>query len=183
MILQDYLERHSHEVPPRSTVQRVKKYDDMILYFSSLSFSRPGVKVNPNFLRALMSAESAGDPYAVSNKNAIGLTQITPETGKIAARALYEMNYDFKFVDEEKLADLQPSDLFDPAINLLICTYLMDKYNQAYGDNLALTVSAWNAGPGAVRQYRGYPPYDETLTLIARVNYYYLHYQKQYFWY
>lgn len=183
VILQDYLKRHSHEVPPKSTIERVKKYDELIQYFCSLNFSRPGIRVNPNFMRALMSAESAGDKFALSHKNAYGLTQITPAMGKIAARKLYEMKYNFKYVDEEKLKDLKPGDLFDPAINILISTYLIDKYNSDYGDNLALTISAWNAGPGAVKRYKGYPPYDETLTLIARVNYYYLHYQKQYFWY
>lgn len=180
LLLQDFLKKHSHEVPPKSTKIRIKKYDNYIRYFTSLSFFQQGVKVNANFLRALMSAESAGNPYAVSDKNAIGLTQITPETGRIAARELYQMNFDFEHIDEEKLKNLQPSDLFDPAINILICCYLLDKYNYEYKGNIALTVSAWNAGPGAVRQYRGYPPYEETLTLIARVNTYFLHYQRLY---
>lgn len=179
-LLNDYLKRHSHEVPPKSTLERLNDFEEYIRYFTSLSFSRPGYKVNGNFLRALISAESAANPYAVSDKNAIGLTQITWETGRIAARELYNTKYDFKFVDENRLKDLQESDLFDPAINILICVYLIDKYNANYNGNLALIISAWNAGPGSIIQYRGYPPYDETLTLIARVNSYLKYYMKYY---
>ncbi|TNE73795.1 lytic transglycosylase domain-containing protein [bacterium] len=177
-LLNDYLKRHSTEVPPKKTQERLKDYEQFIKYFSSLSFSRAGYKVNGNFLRALISAESAADPYAVSNKNAIGLTQITIETGRIAAKELYNTKFDFKFVDENKLKDLNENDLFDPAINILICCYLVDKYNANYNGNLALIISAWNAGPGSITQYKGYPPYDETLTLIARVNSYLKYYMK-----
>ncbi len=180
VMLQDYVKRHAHEVPPRMTLERLKEFDEMIRYFSTLSFTRPGVTVSANFLRSLISAESAADPNAVSHKNAIGLTQITYETGRTAARSLYNMNHEFRYVDRERLRNLQPSDLFDPAINLLICVYLIDKYNNNYGGNLALTISAWNAGPGAVARFRGYPPYDETMTLIARVNSYFEYFRRHY---
>ena len=177
----DYIERHKNEKPPKKTQERLEEFEPLIRYFSKLSFTRPGINVSSNFLRALISAESAANPYAVSDKNAIGLTQITVETGRIAAKELYKRGYDFKYVDEQKLQNLQASDLFDPAINLLICVYLLDKYNMNYGSNLMLTISAWNAGPGAIKRYRGYPPYEETMTLIARVNSYYKYYQRYHF--
>ena len=179
-ILGDYIKRHANETPPASTQRKLKRYEPYIKYFSSLHFSQYGVKVSGNFLRALISAESAADPYAISDKNAYGLSQITIETGRLAAKELYKTKFDFKYVDEEKLKDLQQSDLFDPAINILICSYLIDKYNNQFGNNIALTVSAWNAGPGSVIQYKGYPPYEETLTLIARVNSYYRYYMQYY---
>lgn len=180
VLLPEYIKRHAHEVPPKRVEENVMKYDHLIKYFTSLSYSRAGVRVNANFIRALMSAESGGDQYALSNKDAIGLTQITYETGRTAALELYKMKFDFEYVDEKRLKDLQPSDLYDPAINILICTYLIDKYNANYGGNLALTISAWNAGPGSISQYKGYPPYEETLTLIARVNSYLRHYMRYY---
>lgn len=180
--LDDYLRRQAHEVPSPSIKKRVNQFNHLVEYFTSLEYNRSGIRVSPNFIRALMSAESAGDPNAVSNKNAVGLTQITYETGRTAARELASFGYDFQYIDEAKLKDLQFADLFDPATNILICTYLIDKYNRDFGDNLASTVSAWNAGPGSVIMYKGYPPYDETMTLIARVNYYYIHYQNLYVW-
>lgn len=180
VLLNDYLKKHSHEVPPKTTQSRLYDFEEYVKYFTSLSYSRAGYKVNGNFLRALISAESAANANAVSNKNAIGLTQITIETGRIAARELYKTKFNFKYIDEERLKDLQESDLYDPAINILICCYLVDKYNANYNGNLALIISAWNAGPGSITQYKGYPPYDETLTLIARVNSY-LKYYMRYF--
>jgi len=179
-LLDNYLRKHSHEVPPNSTQLKLRNYEEYIRYFSSLSFSRAGYKVNANFLRALISAESAADPKAVSNRNAIGLSQITIETGRTAARELVKMAYDFKHVDERRLKNLKESDLMDPAINILICTYLIDKYNSNYNGNLALIIAAWNAGPVSIIQHRGYPPYEETLTLIARVNSYLTYYMKYY---
>ena len=176
----DYIKRHADSIPPKKTRKRLEKFEHLINYYSTLSFSRAGHTVSSNFLRALVSAESAANPYAVSDKNAIGLSQITPATGKMAAKELYELDFDFKYVDEQKLKNLQPSDLFDPAINLLICVYLMDKYNRDYGNNLVLTISAWNAGPGSIKQYNGYPPYEETLNLVGRVNSYYHYYRKYY---
>jgi soluble lytic murein transglycosylase len=181
--LDDYLRKMAHEVPSNAVKRRVFQYNHLIEYFTSFEYTRAGVRVSPNFIRALISAESAGNPHAVSNKNAVGLTQITYETGRAAARELYSFNFDFQHVDENRLRDLTYEDLFDPAINILICTYLIDKYNRDFGDNLASTVSAWNAGPATVAMFKtGYAPYDETMTLIARVNYYYLHYQSLYAW-
>jgi soluble lytic murein transglycosylase-like protein len=179
-LLHDYIKKLNGSEPPHRTQERLKKYDHLVKYMSTLAFTRRGVTVSANFLRALISAESAADPFAVSDKNAIGLTQITIETGRVAAKELYQMDHDFKYVNEDRLKNLQSSDLFDPAINLLICTYLMDKYNSDFGNNLVLTISAWNAGPGAVMRYKGYPPYEETLTLIGRVNSYYNYYRKYY---
>ena len=180
-MLEDYLDALSHETPPQSTIDRVEQYEEKIQYFSQLTFTRRGYTVDANFLRALISAESAGNPDAISHKNAIGLTQITIETGRVAARELYEMEHDFEYVDRERLKNLQPSDLHDPGINLLIACYLLDRYNLEFGGNLALTVSAWNAGPGAVTQFHGYPPYEETMTLIARVESFYQYYRRQYY--
>lgn len=179
-MLQDYLEALSDEVPPQSAINRIEGFDEKIRYFSQLTFTRRGVGVDANFLRALVAAESAGNPNAISHKNAIGLSQITIETGRVAARELYDMEHDFDYVDRERLRDLQPSDLHDPGINLLIAAYLLDRYNYEFNNNLALTVSAWNAGPGAVTRFHGYPPYDETMTLIARVESYYHYFRRKY---
>ena len=178
--LQDYLEALRGETPPDSALEQIEQYDDKIRYFSQLTFTRRGVRVDANFLRALIAAESAGNPYAISDQNAYGLSQITLETGREAARELYDLQYDFNYIDRERLKDLDRDDLFDPAINILIAAYLVDRYNYRFNNNLALTVSAWNAGPGAVTRFEGYPPYHETMTLIARVETYYLFFRQHY---
>jgi len=167
------------EAPARSTRRRLADYARYIRYFSGLAYTRSGVNLSPNFVRALIAAESAARPEAVSSDGAIGLLQIRPETGRRAARALYATGYDFRFVDRRRLRTLSPDDLTDPALNILIGCYLLDRYNAEFGDNLARTVGAWNAGPERVRQYSGTPPYEETVGLIRRVNAFYLFFRRQ----
>ncbi|MCS3862621.1 soluble lytic murein transglycosylase-like protein [Salinibacter ruber] len=167
------------KAPARSTRRRLRDYDSYVRYFSGLAYTRSGVNLSTNFVRALIAAESAARPRAVSSAGAIGLLQIRPETGRRAARALYDTGYEFRFVDRRRLRRLSADDLKDPALNILIGCYLLDRYNAAFGDHLARTVGAWNAGPDRVRQYRGTPPYEETVGLIRRVNAFYLFFRRQ----
>jgi hypothetical protein len=173
-------ERLADEVPPRATQRRLQAYEPYIQYFSRLSYSRPGITVNTHFVRALIAAESSARPRVVSDKGAIGLMQILPETGRRAARALYRSRRAFRYVRRADLRSLDARDLKDPAINILIGCYLLDRYNRVFANNLARTVGAWNAGPHRVRQYGKTPPYEETLTLIGRVNAYYLYFRRHY---
>jgi len=167
------------KAPARSIRRRLRDYDSYVQYFSGLAYTRSGVNLNTNFVRALIAAESAARPQVVSSAGAIGLMQIRPETGRRAARALYDTGYEFRFVDRRRLRSLSADDLKDPALNILIGCYLLDRYNAAFGDNLARTVGAWNAGPERVRQHRGTPPYEETVGLIRRVNAFYLFFRRQ----
>jgi soluble lytic murein transglycosylase-like protein len=62
------------------------------------------------------------------------------------------------------------SDPFDPRQNLAAGTkQLADKLREQ-GGNLELALAAYNAGSGAVRHYKGVPPYTETLNYIRRVK-------------
>lgn len=169
-----YLYKNQHLKPTNQQLDRLKKHDHLINYFSSFPYFSRGGSVNANFLRSLMIAESNVKTTAVSSASAYGLTQITLATGRQAAKDILKYKYNFKYVDERKLSHLQVSDLHDPAINILICSYLIGKYNAKYGRQLALVVSAWNAGEGAISRYNGVPRYKETMTLVSRVNAYYL---------
>lgn len=177
--VREHVQRMAREVPSRTVQERLARYESLIQYMTSLSFTRPGITVNTSFVRALIAAESAAVPTAVSSKGAIGLMQIMPSTARPAARALAATGYDFRYVDERRLANLTADDLKTPAINLLIGCYLLDRYNGRFGNDLAKTVGAWNAGPRAVDRYRGAPPYRETLELIGRVNAYYVYFGRQ----
>jgi len=173
------VDRMAREVPGSVTQRRVAQYEPLIQYFTGLAYTRRGVTVNASFVRALISAESAGVATVVSHKGAIGLMQILPTTARPAARALYETGYDFRYVDESRLKAITAADLKTPAINLLIGCYLLDRYNGQYGNSLVKTVSAWNAGPRSVDRHGGAPPYRETLELIGRVNAYYVYYNRK----
>jgi len=100
---------------------------------------------------AVIAAESAFDPRAVSPRNAQGLMQLLPET---AAR--FGVRHPF-----------------DAAENIRGgAAYLRSLLNEFDG-NLDLALAAYNAGEGAVLAYGTVPPYDETIQYIDRVKRFY----------
>lgn len=173
--LNSYVNKYRTVEVSANNVARLEPYDAYINYFSGFAFFRPRHKVSPDFLKALILAESLADPRALSPKNARGLTQILPETGRIAARELFKRTTDFKYIDRSKLNNLQPDDLYDPAINILLACYLIAKYNYQYDGELQLVVAAWNAGENSINNNQP-PDYHETLDLIGKINGYLLYF-------
>ncbi|HET6586659.1 MAG TPA: lytic transglycosylase domain-containing protein [Oleiagrimonas sp.] len=112
--------------------------------------------VKPAFLRAIIHAESAFNPNALSNKGAQGLMQLMPGTA----------------------SDLGVTDAFDAAQNIRGgAQYLAQLLKDFHGDR-KLAAAAYNAGPQAVRKYKGVPPYAETRVYVQRVNTLYHRYAK-----
>lgn len=157
--------------PSRSQLARLSEYEALIRYFASLSYGTRGARVPSNYVRALVLGESSGHKHATSHKGARGLTQIMPATAQEAVDALLEMQTDFLYVDRSRLENFTPTDLYDPAVNLLIAAYLTANYHAEYKGSSALVTAAWNAGPHAVARHGGRtPPYQETHQLIKRVD-------------
>jgi soluble lytic murein transglycosylase-like protein len=93
----------------------------------------------------LVQAESNWNPMAISHKGAIGLAQLMPGTAR------------FLKVDP-----------YDPRANLEGgARYLRMQYD-AFG-SWQLALAAYNAGPGAVQQHGGVPPYRETQNYVRNV--------------
>lgn len=157
-------------------MKKLSSFDHLIQYFSGFAYFVPRHKVSPDFIRALILAESAANPRAVSSKNAVGLGQIMLPTGKQAALELAASATNFRYVSKKTLLDLQETDLFDPAVNILLTCYLVAKYNYKFDGKLDLVVSAWNAGENTSSLKSGrHAPFKETENLIGKVNGYYVY--------
>jgi len=102
--------------------------------------------VDEALVRAVVQAESGGNPNAVSPKGAMGLMQLMPQT----ARAMGVQNP------------------FDPEQNLRGGVRLLRGLLDEFGD-VRIALAAYNAGGPAVRRYRGIPPYAETQKFVQRV--------------
>lgn len=98
-------------------------------------------------VNAVVMAESAGNPSAISMAGAQGLMQLMPATS----------------------ASCGVSNPFDPAQNVDCGSRYLRGLLSRYGNNVQLAVAAYNAGPGAVDQYGGVPPYAETRAYVSRV--------------
>lgn len=157
-------------------IEKLREYDHLIRYFAGFYYFRPKHKVSPDFVRALILAESGANPNAVSSRNAFGLGQILFETGDRAAKELASSLTSFRYVSRAKLNNLKEEDLFDPAVNILLTCYLVAKYNYRFDGRLELVVSAWNAGEHTESLSRfTHAPYQETEELIGKVNAYYIY--------
>lgn len=108
-------------------------------------------RIDPHLLASMVSAESAGNMRAVSNKGALGLMQVMPAT----ARSLGVRN---------------PNALLtDRTLALSTGAAYLKRLQGKFGNNVPLVVAAYNAGPGAVVKYRGVPRYRETQGYVKTV--------------
>lgn len=107
--------------------------------------------VDPKLAQAIARAESDYSPEAVSSAGAIGVMQLMPET----AQSLGVRN----------ISD--PRENIDGGVQ-----YLKQLLTTFQGDTTK-AVAAYNAGPQAVKNYQGVPPYAETKAYVAKVLDYY----------
>jgi len=174
--LNSSVQKYKDHVINQQGIDKLAQFDHLIRYFANFSYFVPKHKVSPDFIRALILAESSADPMAISGKNALGLGQILLTTGEQAGRELARSSTHFRYVSKGKLRNLKKNDLFDPAINILLTCYLIAKYNYKFNGKIDLVLTAWNAGEYTKSLSLGrHAPYRETEDLIGKVNAYYLY--------
>jgi soluble lytic murein transglycosylase-like protein len=104
--------------------------------------------VDEALLRAVIHAESAFNPRALSVAGAQGLMQLIPGTAR----------------------DMGVLDAFDAGQNIRGGARYLALLLRNFNGNERLAAAAYNAGPGAVQKYNGVPPYDETQVYVERVG-------------
>lgn len=117
-------------------------YDDIIQEAAA------AYDMDPNLIHAVMQAESAFHPFAVSRAGAEGLMQLMPDLSD----------------------EMGVGNAFDPRENIMGgVRYLKRLLNYHHGD-LELALASYNAGPGNVERYGGVPPFRETRNYVKTIK-------------
>lgn len=117
-------------------------------YADSIRAASVEYGVDEALLRAIIHAESAFNPRAMSLKGAQGLMQLMPATA----------------------SDMGVLDAFNTDQNIRGGTRYLSLLLRDFHGNEKLAAAAYNAGPGAVERYGGVPPYAETQVYVRRVE-------------
>ena len=131
-----------------------KSRSKIIKYIKTIS---PKCGVSPALIMAIIEAESSFRVTATSPKGAMGLMQLMPATAKY-------------------LGVTAP---YDPKQNIKGgCKYFKKLLGQ-FGQDISLALAAYNAGPRAVKKYKGIPPYNETEDYVDKVLWLYYHFREK----
>jgi len=103
-------------------------------------------ELDPKLVQAVIQVESGYNPRALSRKGAMGLMQLMPQTAR----------------------ELAVDDPWDPEQNVRGGTTYLRRMIDRFGD-LQLALAAYNAGPEAVVQHSGVPPYAETRDYVRKI--------------
>jgi soluble lytic murein transglycosylase-like protein len=123
--------------------RRISEFDDLIVENASHH------SLHPDFVRAVIQAESAFNPRARSVKGAMGLMQLMPGTA----------------------AEYGVTNAYDPVQNIKAGVAYLKSLLVRFGNDVSLALAAYNAGPRAVEKYGNtVPPYKETRNYVSKIR-------------
>ena len=103
--------------------------------------------IDADFVKAVVRQESGFNPKATSKCGAMGLMQLMPATAK----------------------GLGVTNAYDPEQNIEGGTKYLKGLLDRFDNNKELELAAYNAGPNAVKKYKGIPPYAETQNYVKSI--------------
>lgn len=144
----DVIRFHCYACDPDSKVDWRKTPLFLKPYRREIQTAAREFDVDPALVRAVIHAESAFNPKALSPKGAQGLMQLMPGTAQ----------------------ELGVGDAMAAAENIRGGVNYLARMLSRFNGDIRLATAAYNAGPGAVTRYKGVPPYAETKAYVERVG-------------
>ncbi len=135
--------------------------------------------VDPFLVTSIIRVESKFRPRATSEKGALGLMQVMPDTARWAA-------------EELGMGEFDPEMLHDPATNLRVGIWYLASLEREFGRDQVVVLAAYNAGRGNVRKWLEAKrwtgrleeiddvPFPETREYVGRVLSLYERYRRVY---
>jgi len=147
------------------------KYEGYIVRYSS-EFG-----VDPYLVASVIKVESGFSSDVISNKGAVGLMQLMPETAAWAAEKM-------------GIRDFELKKLQDPDLNIKMGTWYLSTLLREFDGDLTLTLAAYNGGKGNVMVWikngqlgarkEDKIPFEETRKFVSRVKTAYKWYKRLY---
>ena len=103
--------------------------------------------LDADLVKAVVRQESGFNPKATSKCGAMGLMQLMPATAK----------------------GLGVTNAYDAEQNIYGGTKYLKGLLDRFDNNKELALAAYNAGPNAVKKYKGIPPYAETQNYVKSI--------------
>ncbi len=129
------------------------------LYAHHIQAAAAANNIDPALIRAVISAESGYNPYAVSRTGAVGLMQLMPQTAS-----------------RYNVANSR-----DPEQNIHGGARYLRDLLAMFNNDKRLALAAYNAGEQAVMKYGNrIPPFRETVAYVPKVLQYYERYRNGY---
>ncbi|MFH0799532.1 MAG: lytic transglycosylase domain-containing protein [Pseudomonadota bacterium] len=148
-----YYGRH---MEPRAAMADIPDIPCNVRYGDAIAAAARSYGVQPALIAAVIQAESNFNPKAVSNAGARGLMQIVPSTQR----------------------HLRLGNAYDPRQNINAGSKYLRELIDTFDGNMVMAIAAYNAGPGAVAQHDGVPPYKETRSYVKKVLAYYSYFNR-----
>jgi len=133
--------------PPSTTSYREVSYTART-YTHYIRTAAKKYRLNERLIHAMIIMESGYNPRAVSPKGAKGLMQLMPGTARL----------------------MGVTDVFNPKQNIEGGSRYLRLMLNTFNGNLDYALAAYNAGPEAVKRYKGIPPYRETRNYVRGVK-------------
>jgi hypothetical protein len=133
---------------PTETTEVVKDENDPSRFDGIIEEAAALYGVNSALVKAVIQAESRFNPLAVSPVGAKGLMQLMPVIAK----------------------EYGAANPLDAKQNIFAGVKYLSQLLDRYNGNVSLALAGYNAGPTAVKRFRGIPPYKETRGYVRKIQ-------------